>query len=439
MAIQHEELPASEIVRLCRQHTLFSWCVQSEVRPLAIARGDGIYFWDFSGNRYIDFNSQLMSVNIGHGDSRVLNAISEQAAKLVFAGPQFATESRARLGYELSKITPGNLNKFLFTLGGSEANENAIRIARMHTGRQKILSRYRSYHGATAGSITLTGDRRRWANEPGIPGVVHILDPDRLNGPVPASQCLAELEEIIIREGPSMIAAFILETIPGSNGILIPPEGYLRGVRDICSKYGILLICDEVMCGFGRTGRWFAVEHWDIEPDIMTMAKGLTSSYVPLGAVAISDEISEAIDNEMFWGGLTYSSHPIACAAAVANLAVYKEDDLIGNASRMGAVMNRHLNRLMDRHPSIAAVRSIGLFGLIELFHCQGLSNVAAPKKEAIAELDNRLRGGGLYTLFAENRMFTNPPLCINEIQLDEAFSIIDAALDSTDRTLAAK
>ena len=334
-------------------------------------RAEGIYFWDPDGKRYIDFNSQLMSVNIGHGDKRVADAIAEQAHKLAFAAPQFATEVRGRLGQLLAELTPGDLNTFFFTLGGAEANENALRLARMFTGRQKVIARYRSYHGATAGAISATGDPRRWANEPAVPGVVRVLDPQRYPAAASRSRStrhLAYLDEVIQYEGPHTIAAFILETVTGTNGILIPPDGYLQGVRELCDRYGILLIADEVMAGFGRTGRWFAVDHWGVVPDLLTMAKGLTSSYLPLGAVAMAPRIAEHFDEKVYYGGLTYSAHPISCAAAIAAVDVLRDDDLVGNAARLGPVMGSATWRgLQANHPSVGAVRNIGLFGIVEL------------------------------------------------------------------------
>ena len=331
-------MTAEEIVRLSREHTFFSWSVQGAIDPIAIDHAEGIYLYTPDGQRIIDFNSQLMSVNIGHGDRRVIDAITAQATKLQYVQPAFATEPRARLGAKLAEILPGDLDKVFLTLGGAEAIENAIKLARHYTGRTKILARYRSYHGATLGAMTLTGDPRRWANEPGIWGVVRYPDTHRWGEkePRPVAESLQGLEDVIVYEGPHTIAAVFLETIVGTNGILIPPDGYIQGVREICDRYGILMVADEVMAGFGRTGRWFAIDHWDTVPDLMTMAKGLTSSYLPLGAVAMRRHIAEAFDTKMYYGGLTYSSHAISCAAAVATIGVYEEDGLIDNARRMG-------------------------------------------------------------------------------------------------------
>ena len=301
-------LSAEEIVSLSRRHTLYDWQAQSKVMPLPVERAEGVYFYTVDGKRYLDFNSQLMGVNIGHGDKRVLDEIARQAASLPYISPFMAYETRARLGQKLAELWPGDMEKSFFTLGGAEANENAVRMARAFTGRPKILARYRSYHGATALAIALTGDPRRWGNEqPPMPGIVHVMDTyhGTQRGFDDAETSLALLRETIELEGPSTIAAFILETVTGTNGILIPPDGYIKGVRDLCTEFGIVMIADEVMCGFGRTGEWFAVNHWDVVPDLMTTAKGLTSSYLPLGAVAISPAIADFFEENVFWGGLT--------------------------------------------------------------------------------------------------------------------------------------
>src|SRR6059058_1875806 len=334
-------MTSDEIVSLCKKHTIFEWSVQDAVDPIPVAKAKGVYFWTPDGKRYLDFNSQLMCVNIGHADDRVVRAIQEQAAVLPYANPFLATEPRARLGAKLAEITPGDIDVFFFTNGGAEANENAIKLARLATGRHKILARYRSYHGATAGSMMLTGDPRRWAAEPGMPGVVHVLDPYHgiERGWDSVEDSLAMLDEVIQLEGPETIAAFILETVTGTNGILVPPDGYMQGVRELCTKHGILMICDEVMAGFGRTGEWFAIDHWKVVPDIITMAKGLTSAYVQLGAVGMRRGIAEQFKDKVFSGGLTYNSHPLACAAALASIKVYEQDKLLQNARAMGVVM----------------------------------------------------------------------------------------------------
>jgi len=434
-------MTGEEMVVLSKRHTLFEWSAQSKVDPIPVARAKGIYFWTPEGKRFIDFNSQLMCVNIGHGDARVIQAIQDQAATLAYAGPSMATEPRARLGAKLAEIAPGDIDVFFFTNGGTEANENAIKIARMVTGRHKILARYRSFHGATAGSSTLTGEPRRRVVEPGIPGVVHVLDPYHglERGWDSADQALSTLEEIIQLEGPDTIAAFILETVTGTNGVLPPPDGYLQGVRDLCTRYGVLLICDEVMCGFGRTGEWFAVNHWNVVPDLLTMAKGLTSAYAPLGAVGMRRAVADHFKDNVFQSGLTYNSHPIACAAALATIHVYEEDGLIDNARRMGTLLQELTSDLQRRHPSVGAARSIGLFGIVELVRSQAGRQPLAPfngTSNEMAALARFFRDEGLYTLVRWHTFFTNPPLCITETELREAVGIIDRGLDLTDRAV---
>jgi taurine--2-oxoglutarate transaminase len=435
-------LTTDEILRLNREYTFFSWSAQSKINPIVIDRADGVYFWDPDGKRYLDFNSQLMSINIGHGNKRVADAIAEQANKLAFAAPQFATEVRGRLGELLATVTPGDLKKFFFTLGGAEANENALRMARMVTGRQKVMAYHRSYHGATAGAISVTGDPRRWANEPGVPGIIRVLDPWRWakGEPEPVEEHLAYIEEVMQYEGPHTIAAFIMETVTGTNGILIPPDGYLEGIRELCTRHGIVMICDEVMAGFGRTGRWFAVDHWGVVPDLMTMAKGLTSSYLPLGAVAMGPRIADFFNDKVYFGGLTYSSHPISCAAAIAAVGVLRDEDMVGNAARLDPVLKELLAGLQERHPSVGTVRSIGLFGVFELVRSRDTMEPMAPFNGSSPEmgaLDAQLRADGLYTMLHWNQVFTNPPLCITEEQLREGFAVIDRALDATDAAIA--
>jgi taurine--2-oxoglutarate transaminase len=436
------QMTAEEIVALSREHTFFSWSVQGAIDPIAIDRAEGIYLYTPDGRRIIDFNSQLMSVNIGHGDRRVIDAITEQALKLQYVQPAFATEPRARLGAKLAEIMPGDLDKVFFTLGGAEAIENAIKLARHYTGRQKVLARYRAYHGATLGAMTLTGDPRRWANEPGIWGVVRYPDTHRWGEkePRPVAESLQGLEDVIRYEGPHTIAAVFLETIVGTNGILIPPDGYLQGVRELCDRHGILLVADEVMAGFGRTGKWFAVDHWDVVPDLMTMAKGLTSSYLPLGAVAMRRKIAEKFDTTMFYGGLTYSSHPVSLAAALATIRVYEEDRLIDNAARLGPVMQAHHERLYARHPSVGTHRNLGLFGVLDLVRSRDPFTPMTPfngTSDEMKAIGKYLRDHGLYTMIANNSIHTNPPLCITEDQLAEGFAIIDAALDLADEAIA--
>jgi taurine--2-oxoglutarate transaminase len=434
-------MTGDEIIALSKKHTISEWAVQGAVDPIPVDRAEGIYFWTPEGKRYIDFNSQLMCVNIGHSDPRVVKAIQEQAARLCYVTPGgMTTEPRARLGAKLATITPGDIDVFFFTNGGAEANENAFKIARAVTGRQKILARYRSYHGATAAAMAATGEPRSWSQPP-MPGIVHVLDwyhgVDR--GLDTAEQSLRHLEEVIQLEGPSTIAAFLLEPVTGTNGILIPPDGYMQGVRALCDKHGILMIADEVMSGFGRTGEWFAIDHWKVVPDLITMAKGITSAYVPLGAVGLRRKIANHFNDKPFPGGLTYSSHALACAAALATIAVYEEDGLIDRAKRTGKLMAELLADLEKRHPSVGAVRSIGLFGVIELIRNRKTRAPMAPfngTSSEMAALGKFFRQEGLFTFVRWNYFFTNPPLTITEAEMREAFGIIDRGLEITDKAV---
>jgi taurine--2-oxoglutarate transaminase len=436
-------LTAQEIVDLCRRYTLYDWMAQSAADPLAVDHAKGVYFYTTDGTRYIDFNSQLMSVNAGHGDPRIITAIQRQAEKLAFINPFMAHEPRALLGKKLVELLPGDLDKVFFTLGGAEANENAVKIARAVTGRPKIVSRYRSYHGATGAGIGMTGDPRRWPNEAGLSGYVHVLDPYHgpQREPDAAEESLRYLEETIQLEGPQTIAAFVLETVTGTNGVLIPPDGYLQGVRELCDRYGILMVCDEVMAGFGRTGEWFAVNHWKVVPDILTMAKGLTSSYVPLGGVAMRRHVAEYFERNTFWGGLTYNSHPLGCAAALGTIQAYEEDDMIGNARRLGPVMRQHHQELQRKHPSVGRARNIGLFGILELVRDRQTMEPLAPFNGSSPEMKAigaYFREHGLYTFLRWHTIMTNPPLCISADQLEEGFHIIDGALTIADQAVRA-
>ena len=434
-------MSGAEIVRLSKKHTLVEWSAQDAFDPLPVARAKGVYFWTPDGKRYLDFNSQLMCVNIGHADDRVIKAIQEQAAVLPYANPFLATEPRALLGAKLAEITPGDIDVFFFTNGGAEANENAFKIARAFTGRQKILARYRSYHGATGAAINATGDPRRWSQPP-MPGFIHVLDPYHgiERGWESVDQSLSYLDEVIQLEGPQTIAAFILESVTGTNGILVPPDGYMEGVRALCDKYGILMICDEVMSGFGRTGAWFAIDHWNVVPDIITMAKGLTSAYVQLGAVGMRQKIADHFKTTPFPSGLTYNSHPLACATALATIAVIEEDGLVERARHTGRLMADLLTDLASRHPSVGAVRSIGLFGIVELVRNHSTMEPMAPfngTSPEMAALSTFFREEGLYTLVRWNYFFTNPPLPITEEQLREGFDVIDRGLAITDKAVS--
>jgi len=442
------DLPMEEILPLSMKHNFWTWSAQARVDPIPVVRAEGVYFWDVDGKRYLDFNSMTMCSNIGHGDPRVIKAIQDQVAELAYAGPKMATKPRALLGKLLAEITPGNLNKFLYTLGGSDANENAVKLARAYTGRHKILTRYRAYHGATAGAMALTGDPRRWPWEPALmPGVVHFLDPyryrstfHRVNPDISEADFtqdyLNHLEEIINLEGPESIAAILLETVTGTNGVIIPPEGYLPGVRALCDKYGTLLICDEVMSGFGRTGEWFAVDHWNVVPDMITMAKGLTSGYAPLGAVAMTDEIAAYFNERKYAGGLTYNGHPLSLAAAIANIQVMQADNLIERVQKMAPIFRRHLTDLGEDHPSVGEVRSIGLFGILELVKNRKTREPMAPFNGTSPEmqaLHQYLHDQGVFLYTHWNTVLLIPPLIITPEQLAAGIEILDKALRLTD------
>ena len=432
-------MSAEEMAALSKKHTMFDWVPQDAVVPTPIEYAKGVYMYTPDGERILDFNSQLMSVNIGHGDQRVIDAITAQAQKVCYVHPYTATEPRAELGRKLAEITPGDLDVWFFTNGGAEANENAIRIARHYTGRQKILARSRSYHGAVGSTIVATGDPRRWGAEIGVSGIVRAPDfhkwgrPD----PEPVDVALRELEEVIMYEGPQNIAGFIMEPIVGTNGILIPPDGYMQGVRDICTQHGIMLIADEVMSGFGRTGEWFAVDIWGIEPDLMSIAKGLTSSYVQLGALGMSRKVADTWGDKPFPAGLTYNSHALACATALAVIDVYEQDGLIDRAKRMGEVMAGHHARLAEKHPSVGRTRNKGMFGIIELVRSTDPWEPMAPyngTSDEMKAVGAYLKEHGLFTFLRFGMIHTNPPLTITEEEMAEGFDIIDGALDLADK-----
>ena len=435
MAVVGEDRELGQRIReLDKEYVLHSWSVQNQINPLPVAGAEGCWFWDYEGNRYLDFASQLVNVSIGHQHPKVIAAIKEQADKLTTIGPPMAHEKRSELARLIAEVTPGDLKMSFFTNGGAEANENAIKLARWATGRQKVIARYRSYHGATAGAMMLTGEPRRWAAEPGLPGVVHIADPYHgvQRGWDEVGLALANFEEVIQLEGPQTIAAFFIEPVTGTNGILVPPDGYLQGIREICTKYGILMVADEVMSGFGRTGEWFAVDHWKVVPDLLTMAKGLTSAYVPLGAVGMRRAIADHFNDRVFYGGLTYNSHPLACAAALATLAVYEEDDLIAKARRTGVLMASLLKDLEKRHEIVGTTRSIGLFGIAELVKNKKTMEPLAPfngTSEPMVKLGKYFREQGLYTFVRWNTFFANPPLTISEDELRHGFDIFDKGL----------
>jgi taurine--2-oxoglutarate transaminase len=433
---------------LDRSHVFHSWSAQALIDPLEIERAEGSYFWDAAGKRYLDFSSQLVNVNIGHQHPRLVAAIQEQAARLCTVGPTFANDARSEAAYMIAKRAPADLDVVFFTNGGAEANENAVRMARLHTGRHKIMAAYRSYHGATAGSIALTGDPRRWASEPGMSGVVRYWGPYLYRSAFHAEdekqeceRALSHLRDVLMVEGAHTVAAIILEPVVGTNGILVPPEGYLAGVREICDEFGILLIADEVMSGFARCGEWFAVDRWGVTPDLISFAKGVNSGYVPLGGVILSQVIADTFAQRPYPGGLTYSGHPLACAAAVASMTIFEDEDIVGHARRMGEeVVAAALAGLAERHPSVGDVRGVGMFWALELvrdratreplvpFNATGAD--AAPMNEFAAACKSR----GLFPFTHFNRTHVVPPCTVSETELLEGVAILDEALDVADR-----
>jgi taurine--2-oxoglutarate transaminase len=434
-----------QVVADAKEYILHSWSVQNALQPIPVAGAEGRYFWDFDGNRYLDFASQLVNVSIGHQHPKVVAAIKEQAEKLCTIGPPMATEPRSTLARMLAEITPGDLRMSFFTNGGAEANENAIKLARWYTGRHKVIARYRSYHGATAGAIMLTGDPRRWPAEPGIPGVVRMLDPYTYRCPAghpdPSPVCAGapHLEEILQYEGAHTVAAVILETVTGTNGVIVPPDGYLQAIREVCDRHGILLICDEVMAGFGRTGKWFGVENWDVVPDILTVAKGINSGYVPLGAMIVREPIAEWVRDKYFAGGLTYSGHPLACASAIASIEAFNEEGIVENAAEMGGVFAEHLDGLRERHPSIGDVRGLGCLWGLELVKNRETREPLVPFNATgeafapVARLAKAALERGLYLMTHWNVVMVCPPLTITREELDEGISTLDEALSVAD------
>jgi taurine---2-oxoglutarate transaminase len=435
----------AQVVADAKQYVLHSWSVQDSLNPIAVAGAEGRHFWDYDGKRYLDFASQLVNVSIGHQHPRLVAAIKEQADKLCTIGPPMATEPRSTLARLISEVTPGDISMAFFTNGGAEANENAIKLARWYTGRHKIVARYRSYHGATAGAITLTGDPRRWPAEPGIGGVVRMFDPYTYRCPAghpdPCPVCTGapHLLEILQYEGPQTVAAVILETVTGTNGIIVPPDGYLQSIREVCDRHGILLIADEVMAGFGRTGTWFAVDHWDVVPDIITMAKGINSGYIPLGAMAIREPIAEWIRSRPFAGGLTYSGHPLACAVGVASIEAFREEGIVEHAAEMSDVFGDALNGLAAKHPSIGEVRGLGCFWGLELVRNRETRemlvpfNASAEDMQPVGRIAKAALERGLYLMTHWNVIMVCPPLTITRDELDEGIAILDDVLSIAD------
>ena len=440
---------AAEAYQLDRKHVFHSWSAQAQITPMTIVASEGSYVWDGEGNRYLDFSSQLVFTNIGHQHPKVVAAIAEQAAKLCTIAPQHANAARSEAARLIAERTPGDLTKVFFTNGGADAVEHAVRMARLHTGRRKVLSRYRSYHGGTDTAINLTGDPRRYPNDYGSSGVVHFNGPFLYRSSFNAEteqqeseRALDYLDRLIQHEGSDSIAAIILESVPGTAGIMVPPPGYMAGVREICDRYGIVFIADEVMAGFGRTGEWFAIDHFDVVPDLMTFAKGVTSGYVPLGGVAISEEIAATFADRAYPGGLTYSGHPLACAAAVATINVMEDEGMVANADRIGAeVLGPGLHELAKRHPSVGEVRGLGVFWAIELVADRKTREPLAPyggSSPAMNAVISACKSGGLLPFANFNRIHAVPACNITDAEVAEGLAILDKALDVADTYVTA-
>lgn len=435
-------MPTQPTFDNCLKHTIFSWSKQSGLNPIHAERGEGVYIYDKNGKRFLDFSSQLMNVNIGHGDQRITQAVVRQMEKLSYVFPGMVTDVRGELGSKLAEITPGDLNRTFFTLGGAEAIENAIKLARIFTGRHKVIAQYRSYHGATYGAISAGGDPRKFpVDQQGMPNIIHVENPYAYRcpwGTSTAEECgemaLRNLEQVIIYENPDSIAAILMEGESGSSGCIKYPPFYLKKVKAICEKYGILLIDDEVMSGFGRTGKMFAIEHHDTVPDIMCVAKGLTSGYLPLGAVIVSERICKHFENIPLQLGLTYSAHAVACAAAIENIRILEEEKMTENAAEMGIYLEKRANEMMSNHPSIGDFRTTGLLGCFELVKNRDTKEPVTPwnAKAADMEATNRMaaliREAGMFTFVRWNWIFTAPPLCITKAQIDEGLEIISQA-----------
>ncbi len=430
-----------------RAHVFHSWSAQGTLNPVEISGGLGSYFWDSTGKKYLDFSSQLVNLNIGHQHPKLIAAIQEQAGKLCTVAPPFANDARSEAARLITELAPGDLNMVFFTNGGAEAVENAVRMARLHTGRQKVMSTYRSYHGSTSTAIAMTGDPRRWPNETGTAGIVKFWGPYAYRSAFHSSnekeecqRALQHLEDTLMVEGPHTIAMIALETVVGTNGILVPPDGYLQGVRDICNRYGIMMLCDEVMAGFGRCGEWFAVNKWNVVPDLITFAKGVNSGYLPLGGVVISQKIADTFKDRVYPGGLTYSGHPLACASAVASINIFKEEKIVENAKNIGAtVIGPELEKLKAKHPSIGEVRGLGVFWAIELVRNRETREPLVPFNAAGADAKPMLdiaaacKKEGLWPFTHFNRMHIVPPCTVSADEVREGIAIIDQALDIAD------
>ena len=439
-----------KIKELSKKYNMHPWSAQGALNPTVVTKAEGIYFWDSNGKKYYDMSSQLVNMNAGHQNPQIVQAIKDQAGKMCYMGPGYAVDVRSELARKIiEEIAPRNMGKVFFTLAGAEANENAIKIAKMFTGRNKFFSRYRSYHGATYGAANLNGEIRRFPSEPGIPGFIKFFDPYIYREPVikfeseeqATAYYIAKLEEQITYEGRDKIAAIFLESITGSNGVIIPPKGYMKGVRDLCTKYGILMVCDEVMSGWGRTGKWFGFMHYDIEPDIITFAKGITCGYAPLGGVIVSKEIAEHFDENVLHCGLTYSAHLLGCAAGIAALDFYKNEKILDNVVAMSKIMAAKLKKLREDHECVGECRIIGLFGMVEFIKNSKTQEAIVPygldTKGIMKQILGKLKEEGFATYSHENMIVVSPPLIITEKEIDEAFVMLDKVCTWVDETFA--
>lgn len=438
---------AKEICTISKKYNLHSWSTQGALNPKTMIGAEGIYFWDGDGKRYYDMSSQLVNLNIGYGNKKVIKAIQDQAERLAFSAPSFAIDVRSQLAQMIVEIAPDNMAKVFFTLGGADANENAIKIAKMVTGRNKIFSRYRSYHGSTYGAANLTGEPRRYACEPGIPGFIKFFDPYEYRSLVTFESeeaatkfYIGQLREQILYEGRESIAAIVLETITGSNGVIIPPKGYLQGIRELCDEFGILMVCDEVMAGWGRTGEWFAIDNYGVKPDMITFAKGITCGYAPLGGVIVSKAIAEYFDTHFLSCGLTYSGHPLGCAAGIATIEYYKETGLIEEAKVRGRLLGSLLEDLKANHPCVGDVRYIGLFSAIELVKNketrEPLVEYGRDPEGTMKKIIGMLSSKGFHTYSHENNIIVAPPLIITDEELTDAMTIMDEVLGEVDKMI---
>lgn len=446
MDYTNTESATAEIISDNLDYTLFSWSKQKGINPIAVSHASGVYLTDYEGKHYIDFSSGLMNVNIGHGDQRITDAVVKQMQQLSFVTPACATAVRGELGKKLASITPGRIKKTLFTVCGATAIDNAIKLARLYTGRHKIIAKYRAYHGASYGAMSVGGDPRKLQSDSQqLPNMIHVEDPYCYRCPFGQSfgsckyECISHVERVVEFEGPQNVAAILLEGESGSSGCIKYPPDYFKKIRALCDKHGILLIVDEVMSGFGRTGKWFGIDHHGVEPDMITTAKGITSGYLPLGALMVSEQIAAHFDDRVLMLGLTYSAHPVACAAALANLQVYEDDNLLENAAAMGQYIEEQVALLKDKHPCIGDFRNTGLLGCLEIVKNRKTKEPMAPfnanadQMVVMNQVAARIRELGMYTFVRWNYIFIAPPLCINIPEINEGLAIISQALQIAD------